>query len=254
MKAAAFALAVPGGLDEAAALLAGEGCRAMAGGQSLGPMLNLRAARPSTLVTLSSLAALHGVEDAPDAVTLGAATTHAAIADGSTPDLEGRILARIAAGIAYRAVRNRGTIGGSLCHADPAADWLTTLLALGAIVLTTTRAVSLDAFVTGPYRNVLGPGEIVRAVRIPRPVAESRWGYRKLCRKPGEFAHAMAAALRCPDGTTRLAIGAVGGRPLLLTGADASVAGAAEALGFLDPAARRIQIEAVARALADAGA
>jgi len=254
VKAAAFALAVPSGLDEAASLLAGEGCRAMGGGQSLGPMLNLRAARPTTVVTLGSLAALRGVEDVPDAVTLGAATTHAAIADGRTPDLEGRILARIAGGIAYRAVRNRGTIGGSLCHADPAADWLTTLLALGAMVLTTTRAVTLEAFVTGPYRTILARGEIVRAVRIPRPVAGSGWGYRKLCRKPGEFAHAMAAALRFPDGAKRLTIGAIGGRPLLLTGADATVAGAAEALGFLDPTARRIQLEAVTRALADAEA
>jgi carbon-monoxide dehydrogenase medium subunit len=251
MKAAAFALAVPTGLEHAAALLAGEDARAMAGGQSLGPMLNLRAARPSCVVPLSGLDGLRGAEETADAVVIGAATTHAMIADGRTPDLVGGILAGIAEGIAYRAVRNRGTIGGSLCHADPAADWLTTLTALGAIVLTTRRAVGLPGFVTGPYRTVLEGGEIVRAVRIPKPAATARWCYVKLCRKPGEFAHAMAAALGGP--APRLAIGAVGGPPILLTGDAATVAGAEAALDFMEPAPRRIQLEAVARALSGVG-
>ena len=182
-------------------------------------------------------------------MTLGAAITHAAIADGRTPDVAGGILARIAQGIAYRAVRNRGTIGGSLCHADPAADWLITLTALDAIVLTTRRAIPLDRFVTGPYRTLLEPGEIMRAVRIPRPVAGSVWGYHKLCRKPGEFAHAMAAALTTP-GARRLVLGAVGGPPILLQDGHATLAGAEAALAFQDPVTRRIQCAAVARALA----
>ncbi len=253
MKAAAFELAVPDGVGHAAALLAADGSRAMGGGQSLGPMLNLRAARPVTVVPLAGLEALHGAQDGPDALTLGAATTHAAVADGRTPDLPGRILARIAGGIAYRAVRNRGTIGGSLCHADPAADWLTTLLALDAAVLTTARTIALAGFVTGPYRTALGPGEIVQAVRIPRPAAGFGWGYRKLCRKPGEFAHAMAAVLAA-GGRRRLVIGAVGGPPLVLLDEAATLAGADAALGFAAATERRIHLEAAARALADAGA
>jgi len=246
MKPAAFELTTPADLAAASTLLATPGARAMGGGQSLGPMLNLRAARPALVVPLARLAALQGAETTAEAVTLGAATTHAAIADGRTPDFGG-VLARIAGGIAYRAVRNRGTIGGSLCHADPAADWLTTLTALNAVLLTTRRAVPLDRFVTGPYRTVLEPGEIVRAIRIPRPAAGC--GYHKLCRKPGEFAHAMAAALAEPR---RLVIGAVGGPPILLTGGQASVDGARDALGFLDPVARHIQLVAVARALQEA--
>jgi carbon-monoxide dehydrogenase medium subunit len=253
MKPAAFELAIPAGIEAAAALLAGAESRAMGGGQSLGPMLNFRAARPVMVVPLTGLAALQGVEDTADAITLGAATTHADIADRRTPDLAGGILARIAAGIAYRAVRNRGTIGGSLCHADPGADWLTTLTALGAIMLTTRRAVALDQFVTGPYRTVLEPGEIVRAVRIPRPPAGSGWGYHKLCRKPGEFAHAMAAALVTPGGR-RLVLGAVGGPPILLQDGQATLAGAEAALAFQDPVTRRIQLVAVDRAFAEAGA
>ncbi len=252
MKPAAFDLAVPSGLEHASALLALEDARAMAGGQSLGPMLNLRATRPASVVPLAGLDGLRGAEETADAVLLGAATTHAMIADGRTPDLPGGagggILAGIAAGIAYRAVRNRGTIGGSLCHADPAADWLTTLTALGATVLTTRRAVALPGFVTGPYSTVLEAGEIVRAVRIPKPAATARWCYVKLCRKPGEFAHAMAACLG--GAVPRLAIGAVGGPPILLTGEAATVADAEAALAFMEPAPRRIQLEAVARALA----
>lgn len=253
MKAPAFDLALPESLAQAAQLLASPDSRAMGGGQSLGPMLNLRATRPALVVKLTGLPDLIGVEDASDAVTLGAATTHAQIADGLTPDLEGGVLARIASGIAYRAVRNRGTIGGSLCHADPAADWLTTLTALDAVVLTSTRAIALSAFVTGPYRTILAPGEIVRAVRVPRPAPGFAWSYHKLCRKPGEFAHAMVAGLRASSGL-RLAIGALGGPPLLLRDAEASIGVAETSLSFLEPAARRIQLEAMSRVLAELAA
>ena len=250
MKPAPFAWARPAGMMEATRALSETDARAMAGGQSLGPMLNLRAARPATVVSLAGLAELHGAEDAADAITLGAATTHAAIADGRTPDFAAPnpVLARIAAGIAYRAIRTRGTIGGSLCHADPAADWLVTLTALSATVLTTLRALPLDRFVIGPYRTALEPGEIVRAVRIPRPPAGARFGYHKLCRKPGEFAHAMAAVMI--GDSLRISIGAVGGPPVVLSHPDQ----AAAALDFLDPVDRHMQIVAMRRALAEAGA
>ncbi len=251
MKAAAFGWARPAGLPDAVRLLGAEGACAMGGGQSLGPMLNLRAARPGAVVPLAGLPELHGAEDAADALTLGAATTHAAVADGRTPDIciAGQpVLARVAESIAYRAVRTRGTMGGSLCHADPAADWLVTLTALRAVVLTTERAVALDRFVTGPFRTVLRPGEVVRAVRIPRPGSGARWGYSKLCRKPGEFAHAMAACLL--DGEARIVIGALGGPPAVLAGPEDAEA----ALGFLGPVDRHLQITAMRRAMAMAGA
>ena len=252
MKPAAFAWASPPDLADAMEKLRAADARAMAGGQSLGPMLNLRAARPATVVPLTRLSELHGAEATPEAVTIGAATTHAAIADGRLPDIRdsaGReILAGVAEGIAYRAVRNRGTIGGSLCHADPAADWLTTLTALRAAMLTTRRAIALDRFVTGPYQTVLEPGEIVRAVRIPRPPARARWGYYKLCRKPGEFAYAMAACLLADE--TRIVIGATGGPPIILGHID----GLDAALAFLDPVDRHLQSVAARRALHMAGA
>jgi carbon-monoxide dehydrogenase medium subunit len=263
MKPFPFDYARPKDLREAGALLArgGEGARVLAGGQSLGPMLNFRLARPSLLVAIHHLPELCAVEEAADAVTLGACVTHSQIADDRTPDIGARILARIAEGIAYRAVRNRGTIGGSLAHADPAADWLCTLTALGATVVTWRagggRAIPLAAFVPAAFRTALEPGEIVEAVRIPRPSEGARWGYYKACRKPGEFAFAMAAVLLdAARGVRRAAIGAVGGPPVVLEGERAvpEAVEAALAGSGLDAVERRQQAVALKRALAQAAA
>jgi carbon-monoxide dehydrogenase medium subunit len=220
MKAAAFGLAHPADLAAASALLAGADARALAGGQSLGPMLNLRLVRPALLVSVAHLAALGGVAETAGAVTIGACVTHAAIADGLAPDIGLNVLARVAEGIAYRAVRNRGTIGGSLCHADPAADWVTTLTALGADALTSAgRRLPLPTFIRGAFQTALEGGELLVAVVVPRLGAGASWGYAKACRKPGEFAHAMAAVLIDPArGIRRAAVGAMGGAPLVLEG------------------------------------
>jgi aerobic carbon-monoxide dehydrogenase medium subunit len=263
MKPAPFELARPTNLAEAAAALAQRpgAARLLAGGQSLGPMLNLRLVRPAMLVAIAHLPELSAVAEDADAVTIGAAVTHSAVADGRTPDIGVGILARVAQGIAYRAVRNLGTIGGSLCHADPAADWVTTLSALGASVITWSdaggRSIPLAQFVIGAFRTALAPGEIMQAVRVPRPSAQARWGYYKACRKPGEFAHAMAAVLDDPlRGVRRAVIGAVGGPPVVLEGERVTPAAAEEALGVacLDAVARRMQAVALKRALAEATA
>jgi carbon-monoxide dehydrogenase medium subunit len=261
MKAASFEHARPANLADAIALLAGEtGARVLAGGQSLGPMLNLRLAQPRLLVQVNRLPELSGVTADADAVTIGACVTHAAIADGVVPDIGGGVLTRVAENIAYRAVRNRGTIGGSVCHADPAADWVTVLTALDAIVLlhgpNGARSVRVRDFVEGAFRTALLPGEIMLAVRVPRLPANVRWGYEKACRKPGDFAHAMAAVLLSGD-RRRAVIGALGGRPLLLEGDAASVdaaAGALRAIHGLDQVQRHMQLVVLRRALARAEA
>jgi len=254
MKAAEFALGPASGLAEAMRSAAEPGARIMGGGQSLGPMLNLRLTQPATIVPVARLAELGGASETASSITLGAAVTHAAIEDGRTPDLAGGILAKVAQHIAYRAVRNRGTIGGSLCHADPAADWVTVLMALGATVLIAgasgTTEMQVTDFVRGAFHVALAPGEILRAVRIPRPGPDARWSMCKACRKPGEFAHAMAAVLI--DGATRRAvIGATGGRPVLLTGDDVRPEAVPHALreSGLDPVALHMQSVALRRAL-----
>ncbi len=263
MKPFPFDYARPKDLREAGALLtqSGDGARVIAGGQSLVPMLNFRLARPSKLIAIHHLPELRAVEESADAVTIGACVTHSMIADGRTPDIGARILARIAEGIAYRAVRNRGTIGGSLAHADPAADWLCTLTALGASVLAwqpaSRRTIPLAGFLSAPFRTVLSPGEIIEAVRIPRPSKDAQWGYYKACRKPGEFAFAMAAVLLdATRGIRRGVIGAVGGPPVVLDderavpeAVDAALVGSG-----LDAVERRQQAVALKRALAGAAA
>ncbi len=253
MKAAAFTLEQPASV--ASLLQSAEG-RIMAGGQSLGPMLNLRVAQPARVVAIGHIPEFAAVEETADAVIIGACVTHAAIADGRVPDIGKGILPAIAQGIAYRAVRNRGTIGGSLCHADPAADWLCTLTALDAAVLTLSsgggRTLSLSRFVPGPFRNALSAGEIVQAVRIPKVSQDARWGYYKACRKPGEFAHAMAAVLIDPARNIRRAvIGAVGSAPIVLDGADVAPDTAERALmqSGLDDIGRNMQLAALRRAM-----
>lgn len=258
MKPTPFVLERPASVAAALAALATPNARILAGGQSLGPMLNLRVVQPDLLVQVNHLAELISTTETPDAITLGACVTHAAIAAGRAPDFTGQLLARVAGGIAYQAVRNRGTIGGSLSHADPAADWVTALIALDAQAIVQSaegkRMMPVGDYIAGAFMTSLRHGEILTAVRIPRVVADARWGYVKACRKPGEFAHAMAAVLI--DGVTRrLVIGATGSRPLLLTDAAASVDGARAALKSattLDEVARHMQLVVVHRALEQA--
>ncbi len=258
MKAAAFEHARPTTLVDAMALLTAlAGARVMAGGQSLGPMLNLRLAQPSLLVQVDRIPELAGVAVDESAVTIGACVTHAAIADGLVPDIGGNVLARVAEAIAYRAVRNRGTIGGSLCHADPAADWVTVLMALDATVLLQgpegSRHLAAADFILGAFRTALLSGEILLAIRVPRLPADARWAYEKACRKPGDFAHAMVAVL-LSGGRRRAVIGALGGRPLLLEGDAVSIEAATRALSGFEPVQRHMQLAVLRRALARAEA
>jgi len=254
MKAAAFDLDVPVALaDVSAAMVAG--ARIMAGGQSLGPMLNLRVAQPERLLSIRKIFDLCGATEDQTHVVIGACVTHAMIADGKVPDIGQNILPRIAETIAYRAVRNRGTIGGSLCHADPAADWVTTLIALDAEALTFGpgggRAIRLRDFFAGAFRTVLVPGEFLRAVRVRKFERAARWGYFKACRKPGEFAHAMAAVFE-DAGLRRVVIGALGAVPLVFEGAEAAPGAIGAALQArapdLDDVTQHMQMVAVRRA------
>jgi carbon-monoxide dehydrogenase medium subunit len=206
----------------------------LAGGQSLGPMLNLRLAQPDLLVDITGIADLKYAEESADGLEIGACVTHADIEDRRVPDVTNGALAAVAHGIAYRAVRNRGTIGGSLAHADPAADWVVFLAAIGAQVMiggtSGRRSVAAEDFMTGVFETALAPGEIVQAIRIPRFSREARWGYYKACRKAGEFAYASGAVLHDPArGVCRAVIGALEARPIVLADARALFGGKPEA-------------------------
>ncbi|MEO8039405.1 MAG: FAD binding domain-containing protein [Betaproteobacteria bacterium] len=220
MKPARFDYVRPDDLPAALALLreAGDDARPVAGCQSLGPMLNLRLAQPALLVDIRALGELRQVDVNGDAARIGACIRHAEIEDAVVADVTGGLLPAVAADIAYRAVRNAGTLGGSLAHADPSADWVTVMLVLGAGVIiasgTGEREVPADEFFLGPFATALQPGELVAAVRVPRLSAAARWGYWKFCRKPGEFAEAIGAVVVDPElGLSRAVIGGLGGAP-----------------------------------------
>lgn len=223
MKAAAFAYERPENLNAAIALMAEarEGTKIIAGGQSLGPMLNLRLIQPDLIVDIAGLTELKQVERRGDELVIGSCVTHSDLEDGRIPDVTRGAMQRVAAAIAYRAVRNRGTIGGSLSHADPAADWVSALPALGARVRLRSRNgirdLAIEDFITGALESVLQVGEIVEAVCVPVMRPSARWGYIKACRKPGEFAHAIAAVLIDPEAADAcVVIGAIERAPIVL--------------------------------------
>ena len=233
MKPAKFEYLRPRGVDEALkALAAGNGdARLLAGGQSLGVLLNLRMIEPKYVIDISQLAELKGIEMSGTAITIGAGVTHAAIEDANLNDAAGRILAKVAVGIAYRTVRNRGTIGGSLAHADPAADWPPVLMALDAKVRLRgpggRRELPVSEFIRGPLTTALEAGEMVESVRIPRLTKAARWGRAKFEIKPGDFAQSLAAIL--DDREARRARVVLSGRalsPVRLTGAEEALANA----------------------------
>jgi aerobic carbon-monoxide dehydrogenase medium subunit len=222
MKPAAFDYVRPATVAEALGALAGTpGAKVLAGGQTLGPMLNLRLAQPAVLVDITRIPELAAVSEDKDAVTIGATVTHAAIEDGRIPDPTGGFLARVARGIAYRAVRTRGTIGGSLAHADPSADWLACLTALRADVLIAgprgSRRVPVQAFVRGAMETELAPEDLIVGIRIPRSSPGTRFGFHKICRKTGEFADAIGVVVADPEHDCICVVaGANTGRPLII--------------------------------------
>ena len=222
------------GVDDALARLAadGDGAKLLGGGQSLGPMLNLRLARPRVLVDVSAVEALRGIESTRESVVIGAAATHAEIEDRPASDPIEHAMREVAAGIAYRAIRNRGTIGGSIVHADPAADWTCFLLCVDARVRIRgaegEREARMRDFTRAAYTTALAPGEIVTRVEIPRTTGRARFGFHKLCRKTGELAEAMGAVLVDPGRHfCRVVAGAVGAKPVALPAATQSLAATA---------------------------
>jgi carbon-monoxide dehydrogenase medium subunit len=154
-------------------------------------------------------------------VTLGACETHATIEDGRVADPSRGLMPRAAATLGYRAVRTRGTVGGSLALSDPAAEWPAVLIALDAEVTLCgpngRRTMKCTDFTTGIFETKLAPHEIVEGVRIPKLSADARWGYLKLCRKSGEFASALAIVVTDPGRSySRVVLGAADGAPLVL--------------------------------------
>lgn len=164
-----FELMQPSTLAEASAALSSSGGKALAGGQSLISAMKLRLSQPGTLVDLSRIAELKGITRDDATVSIGALSTHAEVAESGVVRKAIPALAELAHGIGDRQVRNRGTIGGSIAHNDPAACYPAAVLALGATIRTATRFIAADDFFKGMYETALADGEIITSVSFPIP-------------------------------------------------------------------------------------
>lgn len=215
----------PTTLDEAYRALAAEDARCLAGGQSLVAMMNLGLVSPSVVVSLRRIDSLRGITRQVDGtLRIGAMTTHAELS-GIDADAAGpALLAQAARVVAYPAVRMQGTLGGSVAHADPAADYPVALTAARASIeigsARGTRIVAAQDFFRGLFETALEKGEIVTAVHVPPGPQEARAAYVKLSLVAGDFAIVSVATIA--GRTAQAAVGCCGPKPLFVSGLDVS--------------------------------
>jgi aerobic carbon-monoxide dehydrogenase medium subunit len=233
-RPADFAYHRPASLDEALGLLASsDDARPLAGGHSLLPLMKLRLVEPVALVDLGRISGLDGITEDGDGVRIGALATHASVAGSELVRSRCSVLASTAAGIGDRQVRYRGTIGGSLAHADPAADYPTVVKALGATIVATgqggEREIAAGDFFTGVFTTALEAGELLTSVRAP--AIGAGWGaaYEKHRHPASGYAVAgVAAVVKVDNGKcseARLVVGGVTGMPEQASGAANAIIG-----------------------------
>lgn len=190
----------------------GEEAKVLAGGQSLVPMMNFRLARPAALVDITRVAELRGTSRSGGVLRVGALTTHAEVEHGGR-ELDGgyEILRRAAGLVGHVPIRARGTFGGSLAHADPAAEWCMLAVALNATIEILGprggRELPAEEFLRGYFTTALEPDELVRAVRFPAPCA--RTAIREFSRRHGDFALVAAVVALPGDDAPRVVVGGV---------------------------------------------
>ena len=198
-----FDFVKPATVADAVAALAAEGAQPLSGGQTLIPTMKQRLNAPETLVSLTGIAAMKGVSSAGGVLTVGGATPHATVAAEAAAAYPA--LAALAGGIGDPAVRNRGTIGGSIANNDPAACYPSAVLASGATVVTNRREIAADDFFQGLFATALEEGEIVTAVRFPIPQVAS---YQKFLQPASRFALTAVFVARHASGVRVAVTGA----------------------------------------------
>jgi aerobic carbon-monoxide dehydrogenase medium subunit len=230
MKAAAFAYARATSVSNALELLGAHGDRAkvLSGGQSLMPAMNLRLISPELIVDIGEIAELRGIAVTGDVVRIGALTRHVDLLRSRQIAAHAPLLTEAIAHIAHPAIRNRGTIGGSLAHADPASELPACMLALNAIIIIRGQAgerrIAAKDFFTGIYETALSAQELLVAVELPAERKNSVHFFHEFARRHGDYAIAGLAALAIVEGDViadlRLAFFAVGDRPILARAAE----------------------------------
>ena len=224
MTPAAFDYHRPTSVDEALSLLGDEGIRPLAGGHSLIPAMKIRLATPSALVDLGGIPGLDGIERDGEELVIGALATHAAVASSPIVHEACPMLAEAAGQIGDRQVRNRGTIGGSIAHADPGADYPTVTTALGATIVTANksggRSIPAEGFFVDVFTTALEPGELITSIRIPATPAGTGAAYVKHAHPASRYAVVgVAAVIGIENGTcssARLVIGGAAPAPIVV--------------------------------------
>ena len=225
MKASAFSYARAASVANALDLLAthGESAKVLSGGQSLMPAMNLRLITPELIIDIGELAELRGIERTGDVLRIGALTRHVDLMRSSEIATHAPLLTEAIAHVGHPAIRNRGTIGGSLAHADPAAELPACMLALGATIIVRgqdgERRIAAEDFFTGIYETALTPEELLVAVEVPVTRKDSAYFFHEFARRHGDYAIVgVAAQARLQEDVfsdLRIAFFAVGDRPAL---------------------------------------
>jgi carbon-monoxide dehydrogenase medium subunit len=220
MKPRSFDYIAASSLDEAVAALAGGGgeAKVLAGGQSLVPMMNFRLVAPRRLIDITGIAGLAGIRATADGLAIGALTRHHAVETSDAVRRAFPVLHEAMRHVAHLAVRNRGTIGGSLAHADPAAELPAMCLLLDAEISATgsrgARTIAARDFFVAPLATALAEDEIVTEIRLPALPPATGWGFEEFARRHGDFAIAGATA------TIAVSAGRVAAARLALLGVD----------------------------------
>lgn len=225
MKASAFAYARAASVANALDLLVahGDGAKVLSGGQSLMPAMNLRLISPELIVDIGGIAELRGIAVTGDVVRIGALTRHVDLATSPEIATHAPLLTAAIAHVAHPAIRNRGTIGGSLAHADPASELPACMVALNATIVVRgqsgERRIAAEDFFTGIYETALSPQELLTAVEVPVARQNSAHFFHEFARRHGDYAIAGLAAQAIVEGDgfadLRLAFFAVDDRPVL---------------------------------------
>jgi carbon-monoxide dehydrogenase medium subunit len=215
-----FDFVKPSTVADAVKALAADGAQALSGGQTLTPTMKQRLATPSVLVSLNGIAEMKGVKSAGGTVTVGAATTHATVAREVAAAYPA--LAALAGGIGDMAVRNRGTIGGSLANNDPAACYPSAVLGSGATVMTNKRSIAADDFFQGMFTTALEEGEIITSVSFPVP---QKAAYVKFNQPASRFALTGVFVAKYAGGVRVAVTGASNNGVFRWTEAEAALAG-----------------------------
>jgi carbon-monoxide dehydrogenase medium subunit len=219
-----FAYERPDTLDGALALLAehGEDATILAGGHSILPVMKLRLAAPELVIDIGRLAELNYVRAEGDELAIGAGTRHRTVESSEVVQAEAPLLAAVARTVGDPQIRHRGTLGGSLAHADPASDLPAAVLALGGTVVLRSprgeRSVPITGFYTGVFSSVKEPDELITEIRVPR-TGSAGWAYEKFTRRANDWAIVAVAAV---DG--RVGLVNMGPTPLRASATEAALA------------------------------